>query len=70
MVPTGEMPRSVVLCADRWLVDRAVPGSRVTVTGIMSIMSQQPKNARGGSGSSNMAIRIPYLQVLGAGQGE
>lgn len=56
MVPTGEMPRSVMLAADRHLVDRAVPGSRVTVTGIMSIMSQQSRH-------SNASIRTPYLQV-------
>ncbi|KAL3911716.1 MAG: hypothetical protein SGPRY_008592 [Prymnesium sp.] len=56
MVPTGEMPRSVMLAADRHLVDRAVPGSRVTVTGIMSIMSQQSRHG-------NASIRTPYLQA-------
>ena len=56
-VPTGEMPRSIMLSVDRNLVDRATPGHRVTVTGIMSIMNQQSK------GESKAAIRTPYLQA-------
>ena len=64
MVPTGEMPRSVMLSLDRQLVDRAIPGSRVTVTGIMSIMSNAGKN-----GPTGVAIRTPYLQVLGVQHG-
>ena len=43
MVPTGEMPRSVMLSVDRHLVDQAIPGNRVTVTGIMSIMQNAGK---------------------------
>ena len=64
MVPTGEMPRSVMLSVDRRLVDRAIPGSRVTVTGIMSVMSNAGKIRPGG-----VAIRTPYLQVLGVKHG-
>eukprot|EP00966_Prymnesium_polylepis_P168427 3894150-Prymnesium_polylepis.1 len=56
-----------MLAADRRLVDRAVPGSRVTVTGIMSIMSQQGKGGRGGG---NTSIRTPYLQVRGGTRAE
>merc|ERR1740117_102115 len=62
MVPTGEMPRSVMLSVDRKLVDRAIPGNRVAVTGIMSILSQ------GGKGEK-VAIRQTYLQVLGVRHG-
>ena len=36
-VPTGELPRSVQLVADRHLVGRVAPGTRVTVYGIYSI---------------------------------
>ena len=64
MVPTGEMPRSVMLSVDRHLVDRAIPGNRVTVTGIMSIMNNAGKPGPGG-----VAIRTPYLQVLGVKHG-
>ena len=67
MVPTGEMPRSVMLSIDRHLVDRAIPGQRVTVTGIMNIMTNAGgKNGHSGTGVS---IRTPYLQVLGVRRG-
>ena len=36
-MPTGELPRAVTLVADRHLVGRVAPGTRVTVTGIYSI---------------------------------
>ena len=64
MVPTGEMPRSIMLSVDRHLVDQAIPGNRVTVTGIMSIMANAGKGGPGG-----VAIRTPYLQVLGIRHG-
>ena len=64
MVPTGEMPRSIMLSVDRHLVDRAIPGNRVTVTGIMNIMANAGKGGPGG-----VAIRTPYLQVLGIRHG-
>merc|ERR1712060_27729 len=62
-VPTGEMPRTVMMSVDRRLVDRANPGHRVTVTGIFSILQNQAK------GDTKVAIRTPYLQVLGIRQG-
>ena len=37
-VPHGEMPRHMKLFVDRFLVDKVVPGNRVTVLGIYSIM--------------------------------
>ena len=43
MVPTGEMPRSVLCSVDRRLVDAAIPGNRVTITGIMAVMTHQNK---------------------------
>jgi DNA replication licensing factor MCM5 len=30
-VPTGEMPRNIILCAERSLADRVAPGTRVSV---------------------------------------
>jgi DNA replication licensing factor MCM5 len=53
-----------MLSIDRHLVDRAIPGNRITVTGIMSIMSNAGKAGPGG-----VAIRTPYLQVLGVQHG-
>lgn len=58
MVPTGEMPRHMLLSVDRYLVDKVTAGSRCTVIGIYSIFS----SSRKGSGNP---IRNPYLQVLG-----
>lgn len=36
MVPVGELPRHMLLSADRYLTGKVVPGSRVIVTGIYS----------------------------------
>ncbi len=36
-VPTGELPRHVMLSADRGLVGAVVPGTRVTVSGVYSV---------------------------------
>ena len=61
-VPHGEMPRHLQLFADRFLVDRVVPGNRVTVLGIYSIkkanMDKAKKSDKGSAG-----VRAPYLRV-------
>jgi DNA replication licensing factor MCM5 len=36
MVPVGELPRHMLLSADRYLAGQVVPGSRVIATGIYS----------------------------------
>ena len=41
-VPVGELPRAVTLIADRHLVGRVAPGTRVTITGIYSIYQAGP----------------------------
>lgn len=62
-VPVGEMPRNILMTCDRYLTNRVVPGTRVTIVGIYSIY-QSRKN--GGSGSSSgVAIRNPYVKILG-----
>ena len=43
MVPVGELPRHILLSADRYLTGRVVPGSRVIATGIYSTF-QSAKN--------------------------
>ncbi|RLN77591.1 hypothetical protein BBJ28_00000446 [Nothophytophthora sp. Chile5] len=60
VVPTGEMPRNLALIADRHLVDRASPGTRVSVVGITSVV-----NAGGGRNVGAVAIRTLYLRVIG-----
>ncbi|WCJ29845.1 DNA replication licensing factor MCM5 [Euphorbia peplus] len=61
-VPTGELPRNMLLSVDRHLVQRIVPGTRLTIIGIYSIFQ--------GSNSSNsnkgaVAVRQPYIRVVG-----
>lgn len=45
MVPVGELPRHILLSADRYLTGQVVPGSRVIATGIFSTF-QSSKNVR------------------------
>jgi DNA replication licensing factor MCM5 len=45
MVPVGELPRHILLSADRHLTGKVVPGSRVVATGIYSTF-QSSKNVR------------------------
>ncbi|KAI9209755.1 MCM2/3/5 family-domain-containing protein [Polychytrium aggregatum] len=59
-VPVGELPRHILLSADRYLTDKVTPGTRVTITGIFDIFQQAGKNAMGAS-----AIRSPYIRVVG-----
>ena len=59
-VPVGELPRHILISADRYLTNRVVPGSRCTVMGVFSIY--QPK---GGKKDSAIAIRNPYLRAVG-----
>ncbi|KAF8736738.1 hypothetical protein AX14_014061 [Amanita brunnescens Koide BX004] len=59
MVPVGELPRHILLSADRHLTGKVVPGSRVIATGIYStFQSSKNKNA------SAIALRQPYLRVV------
>mmetsp|Transcript_9988 Transcript_9988/g.20677 ORF Transcript_9988/g.20677 Transcript_9988/m.20677 type:complete len:849 (-) Transcript_9988:368-2914(-) len=70
MVPTGEMPRSVLVAVERGLVNKAPPGTRVMVLAIASLF-----NTGGGDKSSGGAgtkrpndgggMRTPYLRVVG-----
>ncbi len=60
-VPVGELPRHVLISADRYLTNRVVPGSRCTVMGIFSIY--QSKGSKNSAGA--VAIRTPYLRAVG-----
>lgn len=59
VVPTGEMPRNLALIADRHLVDKASPGTRVSVVGITSVVNAGAKQI------GAVAIRTLYLRVVG-----
>ncbi|KAI9726086.1 MAG: minichromosome maintenance protein 5 [Chrysothrix sp. TS-e1954] len=62
-VPVGELPRHVLVSADRHFANRVVPGSRCTVMGIYSIY--QSKASSKTSSSSAVAIRNPYVRAVG-----
>ncbi|KAJ8514928.1 hypothetical protein ONZ45_g7590 [Pleurotus djamor] len=59
MVPVGELPRHLLLSADRYLTGKVVPGSRVIVTGIYSTF-QSARNKNAGPAS----MRQPYIRVV------
>ncbi|TPX72100.1 hypothetical protein SpCBS45565_g00480 [Spizellomyces sp. 'palustris'] len=63
MVPVGELPRHLLLSADRSLSNKVVPGTRVTVTGIFSIFNQN--SGRNNKAGGAVAVRSPYLRVVG-----
>ncbi|KAM5548132.1 DNA replication licensing factor MCM5 [Rosa sericea] len=61
-VPTGELPRNMLLSVDRHLVQTIVPGTRLTIMGIYSIYqaSNSSTNHKGA-----VAVRQPYIRVVG-----
>lgn len=70
MVPTGEMPRSVLVAVERGLVDKAPPGTRVTVLAIASLFnSGGGDQGSGGAGTKRSndgkGVRTTYLRVVG-----
>lgn len=59
-VPVGELPRHILVSADRYLTNRVVPGSRCTIMGVFSIYQRNK-----GSKKDAIAIRNPYLRAVG-----
>jgi len=59
-VPTGEMPRSVLLAVERSLVDTAPPGTRVSVICIPTLLHNSAE--RGGNAQAPKTV---YLRVVG-----
>lgn len=69
LVPVGEMPRNLTMTCDRYLTNKVIPGTRVTIVGIYSIYSSKngagSGRSGGGNGGSGVAIRTPYIKILG-----
>ncbi|KAI1932941.1 minichromosome maintenance protein 5 [Ophidiomyces ophidiicola] len=61
-VPVGELPRHILVSADRYLANRVVPGSRCTVMGVFSIYQAKGKKS---ATSGATAIRNPYVRAVG-----
>lgn len=59
LIPVGDMPRHILLSADRYLTNKVIPGTRCTVLGVYSIYQNKVK------GASAVAIRNPYVRVVG-----
>ncbi|KAH9982684.1 MCM2/3/5 family-domain-containing protein [Lactifluus volemus] len=62
MVPVGELPRHIIISADRYNTGQVVPGSRVIATGIYSTFNSSKNKSAGAS-----ALRTPYLRVVHLG---
>lgn len=63
MVPVGELPRHVLATVDRFLVNRVTPGTRVIINGVYSIFQSASSKSKNGNGA--VAIRSPFIKVLG-----
>ncbi|CAF4299960.1 unnamed protein product, partial [Rotaria sp. Silwood2] len=61
----GEMPKHIQLYCDRNLVDRAMPGNKITLVGIYCIKRNVPLNKMQGREKLNVGTRQPYVRVLG-----
>ncbi|PSN74769.1 DNA replication licensing factor mcm5 [Corynespora cassiicola Philippines] len=59
-VPVGELPRHIMISADRYLANRVVPGTRCTIMGVFSIYQQ-----KGNKKNAAVAIRTPYIRAVG-----
>ena len=60
-VPAGEMPRTMMLCVDRKLVQKIAPGTRVSVVGVYTIGSGKTENKKrdaAGGGVQLADIRV------------
>jgi len=62
-VPVGELPRHMLVSAERYLANRVVPGSRCVVMGIFTIYQNAKTGQKSGAGA--VAIRNPYLRAVG-----
>ena len=62
VVPTGEMPRSILMAVERGIVDKAPPGTRVSVMAIVSLFNAF---GGGGGGRNGTSVKTVYLRVLG-----
>ncbi|TYI25506.1 hypothetical protein ES332_A05G054900v1 [Gossypium tomentosum] len=61
-VPTGELPRNMLLLVDRHLVQTIVPGTRLTIMGIYSIF-QAANSSTNHKGA--VTVRQPYIRIVG-----
>lgn len=65
-MPTGELPRNMMMMVDRLLVGKISPGTRVTVVAIYSVFNNSDNGgAKSKDTNGVVAIKQPYLRVVG-----
>jgi len=62
-VPVGELPRHILINADRYLANRVQPGTRCTLIGVYDVYQNKASKSAGSGGA--VAIRNPYLRAVG-----
>ncbi len=60
-LPTGEIPRTFRLCAERYLCDKLIPGNRVQITGVYAVRESDFLTKT----SSLRKEKTPYIYILG-----
>lgn len=60
MVPVGELPRHFLVTVDRYLTNRVVPGTEVTIVGVYDVFQRASSKGEGTS-----TIRNPYIRAVG-----
>lgn len=69
-VPTGEMPRSVLLAVERSLVDVAAPGTRVSVLCIPTLFTTAATSVKNKEPAKSVYLRVVGLQKDNDAHGE
>ncbi|ORZ36828.1 MCM2/3/5 family-domain-containing protein [Catenaria anguillulae PL171] len=65
VVPVGELPRHMVLSADRSLVNRVMPGTRASIVGVYSVVTHKEGGKAKDRARGAVALRTAYLRVVG-----
>uniref|UniRef100_A0A7S3CJV1 DNA replication licensing factor MCM5 n=1 Tax=Strombidium rassoulzadegani TaxID=1082188 RepID=A0A7S3CJV1_9SPIT len=65
-IPTGEMPRTLLVTCDRNLTDKCTPGNRIKIMGILCVTSGGGKGRGGNSNDqARSQVRTSYIRVVG-----
>lgn len=65
LIPTGEMPRSILMSVDRNLTDKVTPGNRVKIVGILSITGGGRSADSHAEKMNKTSVQRNYVRVLG-----
>jgi DNA replication licensing factor MCM5 len=60
-IPTGEVPRTYPICCEKHLVDKLVPGTKLTITGIYTLIERKLSFGN----SNTQGLRMPYIICMG-----